>query len=212
MINTDAEAVCREVYAETRTFYRQVAPHLGDAACGFRILYGQPLVAAPILYLGYQPGGGSGDIEDAHHTTWPDRCDYAHETWPLAKRMRTIWGAPFLACCTGLNLIFFRAKNVREWRAVDPGLRIEMEQFSRERAERIVRALAPKRIVVIGLGTLDRLKVSGQIVVTNGGRTLAKSGELWGMPAIGVIHLSGARISLTDLDHLTHYFQSKNGM
>jgi hypothetical protein len=204
-----AEDVCRQVYEETRSFYAQKAPQLGDSACGFRVLYGPPLIDAPFLFLGYQPGGEAAHMEPDHHQTWPVRCDYAVACWPLARRVRETWGGESsLERCTGLNAIFFRAPSVRAWHQLSRPLRVEMECFSLRRAERIVKALAPKRIVVIGLAMFDRLTERKGIVARQSDRrVLVKAGELWGRPAYGVIHLSGARVSNLDRDRIKAHFE-----
>jgi hypothetical protein len=201
----DLEAVCRDVHAQTQAFHARVASRLGHRDHGFRVLYGPPFPEAPVLFLGFQPGGGKEDMSSDHHAGWPERCEYAHETWLLAKRMRAIWGADFLDRCTGLNLIFFRARNIRAWKALEANLRNEIECFCRAQVERVVEAIAPKRIVVIGIGTFDRLKVEN-VELFKKGRTLAKVGKIYGRPAPGVIHLSGAHLSGADFDHLKDLF------
>lgn len=156
MHDQEAEDICRGVYIDTRNYYRQCEESLGKDALGFRILYGPPLVNAPFLFLGYQPGGRAIDCAE-HHETWPETCDYATQNWPLAKQVRTIWGADVVARCTGLNAIFFRAPSIAAWRRIAKPLRENLEIFSRHNAERIVRALRPECLIVIGLRTFDWL-------------------------------------------------------
>lgn len=196
-------SLCREVYAETKAFYEAQAPAMGDGALGFRILYGPPLVEAPVLFLGYQPGGDA--VEDSsQHETWPAVSEYAVRRWPLAMRLRETLGEAAVVGSTGLNAIFFRARSVADWRRIKRPLRDELETFSLACAERIVRVLAPRRIVVIGLGTFDRL-TTGTADTLGAGRVLAKRGDLWGAPAIGIMHLSGARVRRDERDRLRAY-------
>jgi hypothetical protein len=204
-MSREAEALCQAVYEQTRAFYAQKTGQLKDAACGFRILYGPPTVAAPMLFLGYQPGGSLSHGEPSEHEGWPRRSDYAIRDWPLARRMREIWSVSVLEECTGLNLIFFRSPRIHTWKRVPDRLREELEQFSYSRVKQIVEALAPRKVVVIGLGTFNRL-VEGPVALENGNRVLIRKGELWGVLALGVIHLSGARLSGTDVTVLRDYF------
>lgn len=205
MHNQDVEDICRNVYADTKKYYCQSEEALGEYALGFRILYGPPVVDAPFLFLGYQPGGRAVDCVD-HHETWPETCDYATEDWPLAKQVRAIWGAEVVARCTGLNAIFFRAPSVVAWNRIAKTLRDDLEIFSLHNAERIVRALRPEFLIIIGLGTFDWLTQGEPSLYGEKGRVLARRGTLWGRIAIGTVHLSGSRISRIDRDRLRAYF------
>jgi hypothetical protein len=200
---TDAENTCFKVYEETRAFYSQKEPLLGSHAHGFRILHGPPVRSPPILFIGYQPGGttpgGVGERDG-----WPPRCVYTTEQWVLWKRLCETWGKAKLERCTGLNLIFFRAPNIAAWHKIRKDVRKEIEIFCRCRVERIVRILAPQRIVVIGLGTFDLL-MTGEPALSGDRGLLVKSGSLWGTQAYGTVHLSGARISRKDRTRLAEY-------
>jgi hypothetical protein len=206
MADDNAEAICREVYQETRDFYADKEGHLGQDAQGFGILHGPPVVNAPFLFLGYQPGGAKESGYPDQHMRWPEKCVYPTAAWPLAKQLRLVWSTQTLAECTGLNAIFFRARSAREWSKVEEGLRGEMEGFSRKQAERIVRALAPQRIVIIGLNTFRMLTAGGIALRGASENILVRDGELWGVPAFGIVHLSGARVSREDRDQLKRFF------
>jgi hypothetical protein len=206
-VTRTAQDVCRGVYEETRTFYAEKAPSLGDAAYGFRILYGPPTTNAPILFLGYQPGGTTQNTDE--HYGWPPRSEYAFAPWTLAARLRRIWGGPMLEGCTGLNAIFFRAPTIRAWKRHPYNLRNELERFSRTRAERITRALSPRSIVIVGLGTFDSL-TDGVVDLRHDQRVLVKRGQLWGAPVSGIVHISGARVSRSDRALLKTYFIGPN--
>ncbi len=202
-----AEDVCRRVYEETLRYYDEVAPELGKAALGFRILYGPPVINAPFLFLGYQPGGRKIEYLE-HHVTWPNICDYITRDWPLAKRVRSIWEPSIVARSTGLNAVFFRARSVRLWNKIEKSLRKNLENFSRQRAEQIVRALQPEYVIVIGLGTFYWLTEGEPALFGERGRVLARKGELWGCRAIGTVHLTGSRISRGDRERLRIYFET----
>ncbi len=205
MHDQSAKNICREVYAATNDYYRRCEKDLGEHALGFRILYGPPIVDASFLFLGHQPGGQAIDCSE-HHETWPETCDYATEEWPLARQVRMIWGQEVVAQCTGLNAIFFRAPSVAAWNRITKSLRENLEIFSRDNAERIVRALRPECLIVIGLGTFSWLAQGEPSLHGEKGRVLARRGTLWGCEAIGTVHLSGSRISREDRERLRAYF------
>ena len=100
-----AEALSRNIYDETRALYKGLTSKLGSSAYGFRILYGPPLVRAPLLFIGYQPGGQTQSaidgLRDGEHDGWPTSCVYAHATWKLAARLRAVWGQAALQRSTG---------------------------------------------------------------------------------------------------------------
>jgi hypothetical protein len=212
-----AEETCRSVYDEVSKLYDDRAPRVGGKKLGYRILYGPPVVRPKYLFLGYQPGGKANSLRMDQHRGWPSVCEYALDKprlraagWDsptLAVNMQKVWGAPTLKHCTGLNAIFFRAPSMEDWKRVRREQREELERFSLERAQRIVKMFGPKRLTVVGLGSFELLtKGLGCSVLVCRGRALIKRGELWGVPAFGVIHLSGARVSGADLEAMKAYF------
>jgi hypothetical protein len=200
------EEICRAVYEETCAFYLKMEPALGSAARGFRILAGPPIVNAPLLSIGFQPGGEEhGRFSHLDERGgWPTEAEYQEAQWPLANRSREVLGHPG----PHLNLIFFRAPSISSWRSgVTRTLRRDIEDFCYAQVERIVRALKPQHIVLIGLGTFAELIENGVVSLQGrSGRVLVRSGSLWGRPADGVIHLTGARNSRADRDKLIDHF------
>jgi hypothetical protein len=211
-----AEEICRSIYEETKTFYECKAPRVAGQDLGYRILYGPPVVRAKYLFLGYQPGGRADSRRIDQLRSWPTECEYAlnplelrNAGWKnprLALNIQKVWGVPILKKSTGLNAIFFRAPDLKEWRRLQRGLRIELENFSLERARRIIKTLQPRHLLVIGLETFGRLAPSATSALERNGRCLVEQGEIWGMAAFGVIHLSGAHVSGADFDAIKAYF------
>lgn len=196
-----AESKCREIYGEARDFFDQfpIVPNYG-----FKILYAPPLYQPPILFIGYQPGGADDDcyIETAKGADkrWPTRCEYATESWKLAKQMRAMFGPRFLEECVGINAIFLRAKTAHDYKStVKMGTRKQIEAFCLVRVRQIVEAIDPKKIVAIGFDTLNLFGASAPDLINEKGRTLTRIGEVAGRTAIATLHLSGARISGPDL-------------
>jgi hypothetical protein len=196
----NCEELCRSIYLETGEFYKEIKPLLGEQALGFKILYGPPIINPPILFIGYQPGGGADDDrrEQAHgsHERWPEIIEYATEDCTLAKRMRGMFDPEKLKGCAGLNAVFFRAPEVKAWRKIPRELRQRIERFCTPRVIRVVDAMQPALIVAIGF---EVLSLFGSTKWEPGrefeGRVITRSGLIAGHPAIGTLHLSGAHIS-----------------
>ena len=204
-----AESVCRSVYENTEEFYNRCAPRMGDASYGYKILYGPPLVHAPILFLGYQPGGGQ-DAADhglalGERQSWSLENEYVTAQWPLASRMREVWGNPFLRRCVGLNGLFFRSPNKKEWARLPLQIRQDIEKFCKSQTFRIIDVLRPRAIVMIGFRNIAEFEPTDAPIRCDSSR-LIQPGTLWGYPATEIIHLSGARISNDSRGKIAKYF------
>ena len=68
-----------------------------------------------------------------------------------------------------------------------------------ERVDRLVDAIDPQKIIVIGLGALELFGGGKPLLSNDKGRILLKEGRVAGRPAIATMHLSGAQISTEDL-------------
>jgi hypothetical protein len=153
------EAKCQEIYGEAQTFFDRI-PH--PKYYGFKILNAPPLWRPRILFIGYQPGGGSDAFElesslgsDKH---WPATCEYATACWKLAKQMRQMFERKFLEQCVGTNAIFLRSPTVNEYRSnYDKNRRTEIKRFCLGQVDRIIEAIDPQKIVAIGFGTLNQI-------------------------------------------------------
>ncbi len=202
----EVEATCRQIYAEVASFYQSKISNMGETARGYSILYGPPIRGAETLFVGFQPGD---DRDDAViQETWPASCLYATDKWRLAVRMRQIWSESYLRRCTGLNAIFFRAASVVQWRTLPRDLRNEMEAFSLTRTDALIQMLEPERIIVLGLWLFDRLTHGSNELLGQTERVLVKRGAVCGHPALGIVHLSGSRVSTPDMACLKTYLTS----
>jgi hypothetical protein len=195
----DGQATCRAIYASTRSFYEGIAPQMGAANCGFKILYGPPLVEPRILLIGYEPGGKEEDMIKGEHQEWPKGCEYVTAKWPLANKLREVFELEALKACVGVNAIFLRAGKDREYQKLNLKLRQHVERFCHARVEELIAALRPKQIVFIGLKTMGLFVYRGvDDIVSNKGRVLTRTGIAAGCPTLGIMHLSGCRISKAD--------------
>jgi hypothetical protein len=206
------EAKCQEIYREAQTFFSQISY---SPNYGFKILVGPPLYQPPILFVGYQPGGGSDDAEleaargsDKH---WPPTCEYATESWTLAKKMRRMFKRQYLEQCIGMNAIFLRSPTAYDYkRNIDKTTRAQIEGFCLARVGQIIEAIDPLKIVAIGLKTLELFGAAEADLINEKGRTLTSVGQIAGRPAIATLHLSAAHILDADFDRirdriLAHY-------
>jgi len=204
---TAAEKFCRGLYSETEAFFDKIGH---PPKFGFKILNGLPLKNAPYLFIGFQPGGGSEDykveIKKGTDKGWPQVCEYATEEWRLADRMRKVFRRELLEKCVGTNAIFLRYPNILEYRR-DVGVkRKDIEKFCIDKVSEIVKQIDPQQIVAIGFATLGLFGKTTSALKSESGRTLTKTGTIAGRPAVGIIHLSGSRISNEDMDLLSSHF------
>jgi uracil-DNA glycosylase len=204
------DKLCRDLYGETREFLEK---NELNPPFGFKILNGPPIRNAEILFVGYQPGGGEEDakIEKAKGTDrgWPPECEYATETWRLAPRMQHIFGIERLKRCVGTNTIFLRYPNANRYRREIGPKRKDIETFCTEKVATIVEAIKPRQIVTIGFAALQMYGPTAPELSSDRGRMLIKTGKVANHPALGIIHLSGARPSGSDISRLADYFKSR---
>jgi hypothetical protein len=204
-----ARSVCSDVYKKTAAFYAPLASHFGDHAFGYKILYSPPIVDAPFLFLGFQPGGTLPDAEAGEKAGerigWPAENEYAKATWKLAVKARRIWGDKLLRESVGLNNVFFRSPKREVWDRLPTYWRQMAEDFSRIHCRAVVDTLRPRRIVIFGLKSVADFDPNGETLRTEK-RRLVLGGRLWGYPAHAVIHPSGARLSADDEALISRYF------
>ena len=90
----------QNIYSESADFFTCIDR---ETDFGFKIFNSPPIFSAPVLFIGYQPGGGLDDyiIEKnlGSHLTYPLKSEYATSSWKLATVMRSI-KAQEKSCCT----------------------------------------------------------------------------------------------------------------
>ena len=192
LMKYEPEHIALQVYAEAADFFGQLSPRYG-----YKILYGPPHHQAPILFIGYQPGGSTPEEGDK---CWSPVCEYASEPWKLAVKMREMLGREFLKQCCGLNGIFVRAPDTATYKREYRDSRPKIERFCLECVGRLVDAIDPQKIVLIGLATLDLFGGGRMLLSNSDDRILLKEGRVANRPAIATMHLSGAQISTQDFN------------
>jgi hypothetical protein len=98
-----------------------------------------------------------------------------------------------------LNLFWFRSKDLRELRNIDPVLRIEMEKYCFKKFLEINHFLKPRSLLIEGLSTYDKLKrllpeFRFESEITKGGRHLASIAKWDDILVYAIIHSTGSRI------------------
>lgn len=197
------ETTCEAVYAATRAL-----PLLRDnPSLGFEILMGPPRHRPLVAFIGYQPGEWKMTVAEARaggfENKWPLENTYLDGEWRLAKRLRGMFGNEFVSKCVGLNAIFVRARSVSEYhRTVSRTDRRAVAKFCLEHVGRMLDAMEPQLVVVIGLSTLDLFGSSQPDLRNPIGRVLTRTGSVHGRDAIATLHLSGAQISREDVSSI----------
>jgi hypothetical protein len=198
----EPELSCLKVYAEFKEFYQSIEHHIANDL-GYEILYGPPR-KGDILMIGYQPGYAipraerkSAGLEDR----WNAVSEFVEKDYRLDRNLRAMFGSEFVKRLLGLNAVFVQAKSVKEYRRCvsDKAVRREIESVCRKLVGEIIHAVEPPLIVVNGLDTFQVLGGSpSEEGPRSGGRRMWVKGVVVGVPAIGVMHLSGAQIARID--------------
>ena len=193
---------CLRLYDETRAFKPIADLCLAPGAkMGFEILMGPPYKNAPLLFIGYQPGdwleGPQAARAKGYESSWVSKsCQYAHEQWALARRMRKMFGLypGMLERSVGLNAVFVRAKNIDEYKAlVAADARQLIEEFCLKKVQTIIDLIEPLKIVVIGFSTMEVFLEPVETISAIGLRRILGRGRVFGRPAFVTPHLSAAR-------------------
>lgn len=201
------EQAVTDLYDEAAAFFAERRQAFGDQYLAYRLLYGPPLEQAPVMFVGFQPGGGGEAKDYDEPTTWPAVCDYAVADWRLARELQAIFGRLQLERSTGVNLVFARAPSKRAYFNLDRELIDAVERFSRPRVTRLIELIRPQRLVFIGLQTAESFGDFAPVEVSARGRTLLTGGSVGGIPARAVLHLSGCRISADDRVTITQHLR-----
>ena len=205
---SEIDAFCRNIYEKTSK-YSPIARMLGNEF-GFEILMGPPFIEAPVLFLGYQPGNWGLSIEKArsagYEKSWvvKGKSQYATASWLLAKKLRKIFekgNKLLLEQSVGLNAIYVRAKNVQEYtKLVSLEDRKLIQEYCFKCNQEIIQLIKPKKIIVIGFGTMDVFGPSTPDLLGHDNRCLTKLGSICDQEALAIRHLTGARFKTADYD------------
>jgi hypothetical protein len=215
---SDGSAI-EALYARAGVFFAEIERRLREAGrpfYGFKLLNAPPVRRPNFLFVGYQPGGGEKAYEHelalGSHLRWPDEPEFVTAEWDLAWRMQETFPRDVLLHSMGSNVIFLRWPNVRDYkRTLPPDLRKEIEVFSGRMLCEIANIVEPQRVAAIGFDAL-RLKDDATTpdLVSPAGRVLTRRGVLCGREVVGMIHLTGCRISGADRQAIKKRFTSES--
>ena len=197
------DALCRKIYQEVSNF--DPISNALSYDIGFEILMGKPFYEPHVLFIGYQPGDGNMSPlqarEAGYERDWvsEEKCQFATESWMLARKIRSIFGdnnLHILERCVGINALYIRAKNINEYNTVfDYKSRKIIKSFCKAQNEKIIKAIKPNKIIVLGFGTMDIFGNSNYDIVDDKGKPITKIAEIFGVQSLVVKHLTGARFS-----------------
>ena len=181
---------------------------------GFKIFNSPPLFQPLVLFVGFQPGGGTADWEDERqretHLVWPKEAEYVTKDWLLARRMRAMFQPDIdLRECVGMNAIFLRSPKVKIYKGVLANKRDykTVKEFCLQQVRSIIDLLDPKMIVMIGLDTLRLFSDTEPALWGAKGGVLARKGMIGSREAIGVLHLSGYQMSNENRKLIAEYIK-----
>lgn len=201
-LNKWAENLQKEVYETWKTKY-------SFWEFGFKVFYGPIKINPTVMIITHNPGEGVarflGEDKwrfDEGDFSLPKVNAYIENDNKMAKRMKDFFKDDLKLLEKGVTfpLIFFRSRNIDEWKAIDDIIRTEMEEFCFSKVKQIVQLLKPKMILVHGMETYSRLKdILGNFheeirFISNIGDIIRKA--KWGrIRMFGMIHPTGSRIS-----------------
>jgi hypothetical protein len=208
----DIQEAARQIVAETHERWRSLKGRYAGWDSGFAVFYSPVRERPDLLILGLNPGGDEGSFVETTASRLSTEHDYFAYDYPLAKRMRELFAAigqtDQLRASVKSNLIFFRTGDIKKWRAVDPELRHELENFCMARVQRMITALQPKMILTEGIDTFDRLLegidtfdrtlVSDVPVRRPQGRLYVRQSLSAGPRVVGITHPTGTQVSSAD--------------
>lgn len=190
--------ICEDMYTEANDIYLIHRAQLGQYDFGYKILYGPPHKKCPILFIGDQPGGKVADEKPNERYGWPSRCEYATESWTLARNMQSMFGIKLLEQCVGMNANFFRSPDAIAWKKVEKTIRTVLEGFCLSKLSSVIASAMPQQIVTIGFATLKKFGPTEPLLYGTKDRVLMQRGKIGSWPAVSTLHLSGAQIAEDD--------------
>jgi uracil-DNA glycosylase len=126
-----------------------------------------------------------------------------------------MFGRELVERCVGTNAIFIRADSIDDYKSIvckSNEVLPKIKEFCRNCVEKMVDAIEPRLIVAIGFETLYLFGGSGGSNIDKksekNGRVLTRTGKIFGRDALGVLHLSGARISNQDRETIANRIRS----
>lgn len=178
---------------------------------GYSVFYSPVKLNPDLMIIGVNPGGSNEDFNREKALLVPTEHEYITENYPIAKKTKGLFESigkiKTLDNSIKLNLNFFRSKDMAEWKETDSQIRKELESFCRDKVMEIINTLKPRIIIAEGVGeTYPKLKEllsnpqDEKEVKGINDRNIYMSCDSDQCKLIGIIHVSGARVSNDELN------------
>ncbi|HVM23735.1 MAG TPA: hypothetical protein VM308_10640 [Sphingomicrobium sp.] len=206
---TTLEQTCKEVYEQVHHLWLGLEGTLPTWDHKFSILYGPPVERPPLFVTGFNPGGGN--VQETERS-WPDTFWYAAADNPLCCRLQRIFERAgqrdAFERSTGANLIFFRTPGIDKnpsgtgWKDVPLELRRLLEQYCRDQLNKLVAAMDPTLLFVMGWDALGMICGPDDYVdqLAPGGKWLAVETKLDHRPVFAITHPSRRGLSTVECE------------
>lgn len=220
--NDFSEAI-GNLYARVSTYWQKNSSDLLDGRCGYSIFGSKPYPNARLLIVGLNPGFSEQDANgDAHVDCVPTASQLLEDDRsPFKMALRQLFdfngGAELLNEAVATNLLLFKSNRMKgdhelSWSQVPKGIRRQAEDFSRREFDYVLDLLKPQQILVVGLRAADlimnRTRLEGPPPLyrqKRSGHRLIIHGSTSGIPAVGISHITGSRISTKDKARMTEW-------
>lgn len=209
MGQTDMERYAARMYERVNQLWRARGCDIFDGACGFSILSGPPIYSPGMMIIGENPGFGADDHQPHVEASWPAQSHIADAQWPLARKLRSIFASGrlrnVLHGSMQSNFQFFKSSSIDrpsryQWNDLPVPLRDELAGFCAGELAGYVEVSEPKLLLILGIDTFDRQATDAATTLhdRSGRRRLMTQGQVFGRPAHGILHPTGAQVSADD--------------
>lgn len=212
-----AENLTKEVYEEWKNKY----PNYEN---GFKVFYSVPHEDPELMIISFQPGGNHTHFREENFENYLvgdfsiNENSYIGNNHKMSKMVRRLFshienGLILLEKSTIIPLIFFRASSVEKWE--NEAQRENMEKFCFEKLAEVLSYIKPKKILIIGFKTFNKLNDNKILKFSNkeifctrskNGDALAFFCNSGDVKVFVTTHLSGSRISNIDMERLSESF------
>ena len=203
----DIEGLLREAYSATHDMLRNA--ELGAVVQhGLLISYGPPIPEPDLLFLTFQGGGESPDVQD----TWPEELLYAIDPYRFGKTLRSLCRDTGLSVSLNSSAMAFPvvfpqapASESNRWMR-KTGPYSEWRRHSVKWVNRLVDAIRPRVVIVFGSKASEALDMSWENIERNHhghDQTFGKT-TFQGFPAVFCHHLSQGYVKSEALKCFRH--------
>jgi hypothetical protein len=215
MGQAETETYACGMYERVNKKWREDASKIFGGSCGFSILSGPPIFNPNSMIIGENPGFGVDDCEPHVEVCWPKRSWIADAEWDLATKLRSIFrlgtSLSILDNAIQTNFQFFKSSSIDRksryrWKSLPKPLRDDLDGFCAHELRGYVIVSQPNTILVLGIATFDRRATDPVTLLHDRAskRRLLVGGRIYGVPAYGILHPTGARVAIEDWCRAVH--------